>query len=345
MRMNNILANISISGYQIQEPIWLILLLLLPFVGYLLWQKVGRSSGTMRFTSRKKDIAMSAFAKLPQIIKINYLIFCLGVALLIIALARPLDQDKIGDLENLGEGIDIVLSMDISGSMLATDFQPNRLVAAKELAKEFVELRKSDRIGLVVYEGEAYTPCPVTKNHDFLKKTLSDIESGWLEPGTAIGVGLGTAVNRVNIDTLTSKVVILLSDGENNRGDISPMEAAELAKSLGIRVYTIGVGSEGYASLPVSTPFGTIMQKSLVSIDEELLIAIAEMTGGYYFRATDKESLRGIYKKIDQLEKNIYVDMSLPKEKYAHPELFLLLGLIAIGFSVFANLLIYRANA
>lgn len=343
--MNKVLSHISIMGYQIQEPIWLILLLLLPLFVYLLWRKVDQSEGSMKFTALNEDIARFSFAKLPQIIKINYVIFCFGVALLIVALGRPLDSEKIGDLENLGEGIDIVISMDISGSMLATDFQPNRLVAAKELAKEFVELRKSDRIGLVVYEGEAYTPCPVTKNHDFLKNILSEVESGWLDPGTAIGVGLGTAVNRVNVDSLSSKVIILLSDGENNRGDISPMEAAELAKSLNIRVYTIGVGSEGYASMPVATPFGTIMQNTLVTIDEELLKAIAKMTGGAYFRATDEKSLREIYHQIDQLEKNIYVDLSLPKEKYAHPDFFLLFGLSAIVFSVLANLLIYRANA
>ncbi|MCC5923392.1 MAG: VWA domain-containing protein [Crocinitomicaceae bacterium] len=343
--MNNTIAKISISGYQIQEPIWLLLLLLLPLITYLLWQKVDQSSGSMRVSAPKEDFSAYSFVKLPQIIKVNYAIFSLGIAMLIIALARPLDTEKIGDIENYGEGIDIVISMDISGSMLATDFQPNRLVAAKELAKEFVELRKSDRIGLVVYEGEAYTPCPVTKNHDFLKKTLSEIESGWLESGTAIGVGLGTAVNRVNIDSLSSKVIILLSDGENNRGEISPMEAAELAKSLGIRVYTIGVGSEGYASMPVNTPFGTIMQNTLVSIDEELLTAIAEMTGGSYFRATDEKSLREIYYQINQLEKNTYVDVNLSKDKYVHPEFFLLFGLGTLVFSLFANLLIYRAHA
>ena len=247
---------------------------------------------------------------------------------MIFAFAQPFNPFSEASDEDYGEGIDIIISLDISGSMMATDFLPNRLEAAKEVGKEFVDGRPNDRIGLVVYEGEAYTACPATRDHEFLKKAIGNIQSGWLEPGTAIGTGLGTAVARLRDDELKSKVVILLSDGENNKGEIDPMEAAKLAKNKNIRVYTIGVGKEGYASMPVNTPFGTIMQSTKVSIDEKLLTSIAELTGGKYFRAQDKASLREIYKKIDQMETVKMVEAQIKREPPVHPIPFILFGLI-----------------
>ena len=264
--------------------------------------------------------------------------------MLVFALAKPMNSDLIDDEEDFSEGIDIIISLDVSGSMLATDFKPNRLEAAKEVAKDFVDERKNDRIGLVVYEGEAYTACPATRNHDFLKEAIDNVVSGKLEPGTAIGLGLGTAVARLRADTLKSKVVILLSDGENNKGEIPPLDAAKLAKNKNIRVYTIGVGQEGYAPTPVNTPFGPIMQQALVSIDEDLLTEMAEMTGGSYFRATDKKSLRDIYKTIDKMEKTKMVEVNYQKEPPYHPASFLHYALIFLLITIGINTLFPIGN-
>ncbi len=224
------------------------------------------------------------------------------VALVIIVIARPRNVDKWQS--STTEGIDIVMALDISGSMLARDFNPDRLEASKTVATEFISGRPYDRIGLTVFSGESFTQCPLTTDHAVLINLLRDVRSGIIEDGTAIGVGLATAINRIKDSDAISKVIILLTDGINNRGAIDPMTAAEIAKTFGIRVYTIGVGTDGEADYPVQTPFGVQFQKMKVEIDEALLAKIADMTGGKYFRAKDNTSLEQVYSEIDKLEKS-----------------------------------------
>jgi len=226
----------------------------------------------------------------------------LTLCCLIIALARP--QTRNDEQLVNGEGIDIVLCLDISGSMLAQDFTPNRMEAAKNVASEFIDNRPTDRIGLVIFSGEAFTMCPLTTDRNVLKAQLFNVQSGLLEDGTAIGSGLATGVDRLRSSPSKSKVIILLTDGENNGGLIDPNTAKEIAKSVGVRVYTVGMGTEGYAPVPVQTPGGVVMQREKVNIDEKLLTQIATETGGRYYRAKDNESLKSIYSEIDQLEKS-----------------------------------------
>jgi Ca-activated chloride channel family protein len=247
----------------------------------------------------------------------------LAICFLIIALARPQTSTRKQDVTI--EGIDIVLAMDISGSMLAEDFQPNRLEASKKVAGEFVGGRPNDRMGLVVFSGETFTQCPLTTDHTILINLFKDIKSGMIEDGTAIGDGLATAVNRLKESQAISKVIILLTDGENNMGSIDPLSAGEIAKVFGIRVYTIGVGTIGTAPYPVQTPFGTRYQNMEVRIDEPLLKQIASMTGARYFRATDNQKLTEIYQEIDRLEKS-KIDVTEFRKKN---EEFLIFAVIA----------------
>lgn len=226
----------------------------------------------------------------------------LALALAIIALARPQSTNIQRNVTT--EGIDIVLSLDVSGSMLARDFKPDRLEAAKSLGINFISGRANDRIGLVIFAGESFTLCPLTTDRATLINQFKAVDIGVLEDGTAIGSGLATAISRLKDSDAKSKVIILLTDGVNNRGEIAPMTAAEMAKTFGIRVYTIGVGSYGTAPYPVQTPFGTRYQDMQVEIDEDLLKGIAQMTGGEYFRATNNKALEQVYQKIDQLEKS-----------------------------------------
>jgi len=234
---------------------------------------------------------------------------------LTIALARP--QIRNDEQLTNGEGIDIVLCIDISGSMLAQDFVPNRMEAAKKVASDFIDGRPTDRIGLVIFSGESFTMCPLTTDRSVLKTQLFSVESGLLEDGTAIGSGLATSVERLRSSQSKSKVIILLTDGENNGGLIDPNTAKEIAKSMGVRVYTVGVGTEGFAPMPVQTAGGVVMQREKVSIDEKLLTQIATETGGRYFRAKDNESLVSIYKEIDQLEKS-RIEISVLKRYTEH---------------------------
>ncbi|MBS1932793.1 MAG: VWA domain-containing protein [Bacteroidetes bacterium] len=236
------------------------------------------------------------FRHVPFILRI------LALVSLVIALARP--QIRNDEQMVNGEGIDIVLCLDISGSMLAQDFTPNRMEAAKNVASGFIDDRPADRIGIVIFSGESFTMCPLTTDRNVLKTQLANVQSGLLEDGTAIGSGLATSVDRLRSSQSKSKVVILLTDGENNGGLIDPNTAKEIAKSVGVRVYTIGVGTEGFAPVPIQTAGGIVMQKEKVSIDEKLLTQIAHETGGKYFRATDNESLKNIYSEIDKLEKS-----------------------------------------
>jgi len=226
----------------------------------------------------------------------------LALSLLIIVLARPQSSNQWEQVST--EGIDIILCMDVSGSMRAMDFRPNRLEASKNVGIEFVNARQEDRFGLVVFAGESFTQCPLTTDRAVVVNFLKDIDFGLIEDGTAIGMGLATAVNRIKDSKASSKVIILLTDGVNNRGDVGPLTAAEIAAGFDIRVYTIGVGSQGMAPIPVQDMFGrTITQNMEVEIDEAVLKEIAQTTGGNYFRATNTNKLREIYQEIDQMEK------------------------------------------
>ena len=276
-------------------------LLIIPFV-YTIWYffKKRNINSEILFSNlgplNKTKTLKSKLRSLPQILNI------IAICLLIIALARP--QSSTNWEESTTEGIDIVLSMDISGSMLAEDLKPNRLEASKNVAVDFISKRVNDRIGLVIFSGESFTQCPLTTDHNVLINLFKDVKSGMVEDGTAIGMGLATAVNRLKDSDAISKVIILLTDGVNNKGVVAPFTAAEIAKKFGIRVYTIGVGSEGYAPYPFQTPYGIQYQDVEVQIDEETLQNIATVTDGKYFRATNNSKLKEIYKDIDKLEKS-----------------------------------------
>lgn len=226
----------------------------------------------------------------------------LALAAIITALARPQTSYEVQQAD--GEGVDIILCIDVSGSMTAQDLTPNRLEAAKKVAIDFVNKRPADRIGVVIFSGESFTQCPLTTDHAVLITAIQNIRNGLLEDGTAIGSGLGTSVDRLRGSKSKSKVVILLTDGENNGGLIDPQTAKEIAKAFSIKVYTIGVGTDGFAPQPVQTPLGVVMQNGKVSIDEKLLKEIASETGGRYFRAKDNEGLEGIYTEINGLERS-----------------------------------------
>jgi Ca-activated chloride channel family protein len=264
-----------------------------------------------------------------------------AAGLLIIVLARPQTTDNFQDIST--EGIDIVLTLDISGSMLARDFKPDRLEASKNVATEFITGRPYDRIGLVVFSGESFTQCPLTTDHAVLINLLREMKSGMIEDGTAIGEGLATAVNRIKDSETKSKVIILLTDGVNNRGIIAPLTAAEIAKTYGIRVYTIGVGTQGVAPYPVQTPFGIQYQDMPVEIDETVLMQIAQMTDGRYFRATDNEKLVQVYSEIDKMEKS-RIDVrqfKIREEKYLLPALIafcLIILELVVRNTLFKNL-------
>jgi Ca-activated chloride channel family protein len=257
----------------------------------------------------------------------------LAFALLVVVLARPQSVDSWRNTTT--EGIDIVLALDISTSMLAEDLKPNRLEAAKSIASSFIAGRDNDNIGLVVFAAESFTQCPLTTDHAVLMNLFGSIQSGMIEDGTAIGLGLANAVSRIKESQAKSKVIILLTDGTNNRGEIDPITAAELAKTFGIRVYTIGVGTIGKAPYPFRTANGVVYQNIDVVIDEEPLKQIAGMTGGVYFRATDNTKLQGIYQEIDQLEKTkIEVQEYSKREEEYRPFALWALFLLVLEFSL-----------
>ncbi|MFC0876418.1 VWA domain-containing protein [Saccharicrinis sp. FJH2] len=277
-----------------------LLLLILPAVAWYVLN-LKKNTATLQVSS------LRGFGQVKKSYKyylrhVPFILRMLAIASIIIVIARPQSTNSWQETDT--EGIDIVLSMDISGSMLAEDLKPNRLEASIDVATQFINGRPDDNIGLVVFAGEAFTQCPLTTDHAVLINLFKDIPSIQLEQGTAIGMGLATAVARIKDGKAKSKVIILLTDGENNAGEVPPQTAAEMAKTYGIRVYTIGVGTRGKARVPIQTPYGTTQYQMMdVNIDEGLLRNIASTTGGKYFRATDNESLKAIYKEIDQLEK------------------------------------------
>jgi Ca-activated chloride channel family protein len=262
-------------------------------------------------------------------------------ALLIIVAARPQSSNSWENVTT--EGIDIIIAVDISGSMLAEDFKPNRLEASKSVATEFIAGRPDDRMGLVVFSGESFTQCPLTTDHAVLMNLFQGIQSGIIEDGTAIGLGLATSVSRLKDSNARSKVIILLTDGMNNRGEIAPITAAEIAKTFGIRVYTIGVGSLGTAPYPFRTPFGIQYQNVKVEIDEGVLQEIANMTGGKYFRATNNQKLKEIYQEIDKMEKS-RINVKEINTKTEEYQRFLILALILFLAEILLRLTLFRRN-
>lgn len=260
---------------------------------------------------------------------------------LVIALARP--QLTLKEEEIKAEGIDIALVMDLSSSMLAQDFKPDRLEVSKRVAAEFVDKREFDRISLAVFAGEAFTQCPLTTDHRILKEFLANLKCGILEDGTAIGMGLATAINRLKDSEAKSKVVILLTDGDNNAGYIKPITAAEIAREFDVKVYTIGVGSRGQAYTPVSrrSDGEYIFGLANVQIDESLLIKIAEMTGGKYFRATTETSLEKIYEEIDALEKT-EIEVTSIKRYSEEFHRFALFGMLMLLFEILLRYTVFR---
>ena len=309
----------------------LFLLLIIPILIALYVWKYRKLYPTIQISSF--DFAKKSNTSFREIlVHVLFGLEMVAVALLIVALARPQSSEK-NSTTNV-EGIDIVMTMDVSGSMLAEDFKPNRLEAAKKVGAKFVDGRPNDRIGLVVFASESYTQCPMTTDHKVLNQLMSEIKTGIIEDGTAIGDGLSIAISRLKDSDAISKVIILLTDGVNNTGSIDPISAAEIAKMFGLRVYTIGVGTNGTAPYPVQDFFGNKRYQQVeVNIDEDMLKQIANMTGAQYFRATDNSSLDKIYSEIDKMEKSrIEVYEFEKKTEEFFPFAAIALGLLALVF-------------
>ena len=326
------------NGMSYKNPeFFYLFLLLIPMIAWYIWRQK-KMGASIQFSS---DMG---FAKIPKSWKYYFrhsvfVLFLSSMSFLIMALARPQSSNSWQNVTT--EGIDIVIALDISSSMLAMDFQPNRLEAAKDVATKFISGRPNDKIGLVVFAGESFTQCPLTTDHATVINLFRNIETGMIEDGTAIGNGLATAVSRLKESTAISRVVILLTDGDNNRGEIAPVTAAELAKTFGIRVYTVGVGTMGTAPYPVQTPFGVQVRDMEVKIDEPTLQKIASTTDGKYFRATDNNSLAEIYKEIDKLEKSKMEvhEFSKKEEQYLK---FALAGALLLLLGLFLKTTIFR---
>lgn len=297
---------------EFADPYWFWALIIIPVLAGLYIYRF--------FTGRQSTFAFSSLDLLGELpgnwkAHLHWLQSVLkwaGLVFLIIALARP--QERLTTVERNAEGIDIVMVLDMSTSMLAEDLKPNRFEAARQVAKDFVDKRETDRIGLVTFAMKSFTVVPPTLDYRLLKRLIDDLEMGVIQDGTAIGMGIATAVNRMKESPAESKVVILLTDGQNNSGEIDPVTAADLALTYGIKIYTIGAGTRGTAPYPIQDPiFGRRYQNVQVNIDEEMLTQVAELTGGRYFRATDSEQLESIYDEIDELERTeveelIYTD-------------------------------------
>ena len=277
-----------------------LLLLLIPMIGWYIW-KLCKSQASLQVSSSEAFDAPGATSWKVYLRHVPFILRKAAVAVLIIILARPQSTNSWQNTST--EGIDIVLAMDISSSMLAQDLKPNRLEASKDVAASFINGRPNDNIGLVVFAAESFTQCPLTTDHTVLLNLFKDIQPGIIQDGTAIGLGLANAVSRIKDSQAKSKVIILLTDGVNNAGEIAPVTAAEIAKTFGIRVYSIGVGTQGKAPYPFQTAFGVQYQDIDVEIDEATLKQVAATTGGQYFRATDNASLKEIYSEIDKMEK------------------------------------------
>lgn len=320
------------------HPQYFILLLLIPL--FIYWLRKNKNNKPAFTISSLKGFQNSSVSTIQKWAPVLNALRILSVFFLIIALARP-QNSNVNETVN-SEGLDIVMSMDVSGSMLAEDFKPNRIEAAKKVANEFVLNRPTDRIGLVIFSGESFTQCPLTTDQNILREQLNSIRSGLLEDGTAIGMGLATAVERLRNSKAKSKIIILLTDGVNNAGLIDPITALEIAKTYKIRVYTIGVGTEGTAPYPAQDAFGNmVMQQMPVQIDEALMQKISTETGGKYYRAKDNNSLSKVYKDIDQLEKT-----KIEINSFKHyAELFFpyaLIGLMSLFLEIALRFTLFR---
>ena len=313
---------------QFAQPEWLWLLVLVPLVaGWTRW-RASRTRKGMRFSSiaSVQQAPRSLWVRmreLPAVLRTGV------VTLGILALARPQEQDTIR--ERYAEGVDIVLVLDTSTSMRAEDFSPNRFEAARDVAAEFIASRTSDRVGLVVFAAKAYTQTPLTLDYNFLLRMLDEVEVGVIEDGTAIGTAIAAGINRLKDSAAESKVLILLTDGQNNQGEITPVTASEVAQAMNVRIYSIGVGTYGEAPFPFPGPFGGQRRQMIeVEIDEDMLTSVAENTGGRYFRATNRETLQRIYEEIGELEKTeieerFYTDYTEQYALFLWPALGLLL--------------------
>jgi Ca-activated chloride channel family protein len=302
---------------QFAQPEWLFLLLLVPLAGIaeLVYGRVRRMGLRYSSVAPAREAPRSVWARLRGLpIALRMAALSLGI----LALARPQIRNVVE--ERFAEGVDIMLVLDTSTSMRAQDFTPNRFEAARDVAAEFIRGRQTDRLGLIVFAAKAYTQTPLTLDYPFLLRMLEEVEVGVIEDGTAIGTAIAMGVNRLKESTATSKVLILLTDGQNNRGEIDPVTAADVAQTIGVRIYSIGVGAYGEAPFLFNDPFGGQRRRMVpVEIDEKMLSSVAENTGGRYFRATNKQALRDIYSEIGELEKtrieqNIYTDYD---ERYA----------------------------
>ncbi|MDR0581508.1 MAG: VWA domain-containing protein [Prevotellaceae bacterium] len=315
-----------------------LLFILAPVIGYYVWRAIQGATPSLQVSTVAG--LKGANAVTWRILQhVPFVLRCAAIALIILAMARPRSSSEFERVAT--EGIDIMFALDISTSMLARDFKPDRIGAAKDIAIQFIAERPFDRMGIVVFAGESFTQCPLTLDRATLINLMKDIETGLIEDGTAIGNGLATAVGRLKDSEAKSRVVILLTDGVNNRGEIAPLMAAEIAKTYGVRVYTIGVGANGAAPYPVMTERGVILQQVPVEIDENLLRQIAELTDGRYFRATDNTKLLEIYNEINQMEKaRVSVD-SFPiyKEEFMP---FALAALAALLLELLLRLLVLR---
>jgi len=312
------------NNIDFASPGFFWLFLLIPTLSVYYWFKHKDRFASMSFSG------LQSFSGAPKtlrqrLIHLPFILKMFALALLIVAIARPQTSSKRQDVSV--EGIDIVMALDVSTSMLAQDLKPDRLEASKKVAIDFIKQRPNDRIGLVVFAGEAFTQCPLTTDHTVLDNLFKDVKSGMIEDGTAIGDGLATAISRLKDSQAISKVIILLTDGVSNMGALDASSAAEIAKIYGIRVYTIGVGSLGTAPYPVQTPFGIQTKQMEVKIDEPLLKQIAAMTDGKYFRATSNKKLQEIYAAIDKLEKS-KIDVTVFSKKSEEFHIWALAALI-----------------
>ena len=327
------------------NPEWFWALITLPlFIGVYLYRFFTKKRARLIFSSVKFFEGLPGNWK-SHVHWFTFLLFLLGITSLIVALARP--QLKLTTIERNAEGIDIVMVLDMSSSMRAEDLKPNRFEAARDVAKNFVNKRLSDRIGLVTFAMKSFTVCPPTLDYRLLKQLLDEVEMGIIEDGTAIGMGISTAINRLKDSEAKSKIIILLTDGQNNAGEIDPVTAADLALTFGIKIYTVGAGTRGTAPYPVQDPiFGRRYQNIQVNIDEEMLASVADLTGGRYYRATDTDQLIDIYREIDRLEKSkieeiIYTDYEDRYAFYLAISVLLLLSGFVIDKTVLKELTQY----
>lgn len=314
------------------NPEWFWALLLIPVIlGFYLFRFFSKKRATITFSSVGSLSGLSGNWK-AHFHWFGLVLFLSGITFLILALARP--QNKLTTIERNAEGIDIVMVLDMSSSMRAEDLKPNRFEAAREVAKQFVDKRISDRIGLVTFAMKSFTVCPPTLDYRLMKQLLDEVQMGVIEDGTAIGMGIATAINRLKDSEAKSKIIILLTDGQNNAGEIDPVTAADLAVTYGIKIYTIGAGTRGTAPYPVQDPiFGRRYQNIQVNIDEEMLTSVAELSGGRYYRATDTEQLISIYEEIDLLEKSKVEEIIYTDYEDRYPlYLGVAFGLLFIGF-------------